>query len=85
MKSRKLAVEVADTPRTPREFLERINALVEDGRDREALAFAKRFGAGFLPQLTTEELNRLEGAMEGAQMIVDLQEWERAPAPATSL
>jgi len=63
-------------PQTKQDFLERIGTLVRAGRDREALAYTEQFSREFLPQLTTEELNRLGGTMEGAQMIVDLEDWQ---------
>jgi hypothetical protein len=69
-------------PRTPQEFIEQASNLVRAGKDREVLALADRHGEAFLGQFTAEELNRLEGMFEGAQMIVDLEEWGAGPAEA---
>jgi len=39
------------------------------------LAFADEHGEEFYGRSTAEELNRLDGMFEGAQMVVSLEEW----------
>ena len=63
-------------PRSPQEFIEHASRLVRAGQERELLAFADEFGEEFLGRFTAEDLNRLEGIFESAQMIVDLEEWQ---------
>jgi hypothetical protein len=61
----------------------RLRALVDAGEYRQAVAYAAQFSREFLPQVSDEELNRVTGMMEGADMIVDLQDWQASqPADA---
>ncbi|MDQ3702617.1 MAG: hypothetical protein M3442_17090 [Chloroflexota bacterium] len=63
-------------PQSPQHFVEHLRALVDAAQYRRAVAYAERFSRGFLPQLSAEELNRVTAMMEGADMIVDLEDRE---------
>lgn len=63
-------------PKTPEDFAAHLRALVRAGRDREAVAYAEQFSREFLPQLSDEDLTRITAMMEGAAMIVDLEDWQ---------
>jgi hypothetical protein len=62
----------------PRDFMDQIANLIADGRDEDALALAEQWGSRVAPKLSREEFFRLLGMMEGAQLVVDLAQAERA-------
>jgi hypothetical protein len=63
-------------PRTPEQFVQRLQSLVDGQEYRQAVAFAERFSPEFLSQLDAGELNRVTGMMEGVDLIVDLEDWQ---------
>ena len=48
------------------------------------VAFTEQVSREFLPQLSAEELNRVTAMMEGADTIVDLEDWEARRGKADS-
>jgi hypothetical protein len=73
-------------PQTAAAFDDEASRLGREGKDRELLAFADRFGKAFLDHLTADQWSRLDGLLESAQMAVDLEVWSAAPTgqrPAT--
>jgi hypothetical protein len=76
---------VGEGPRNAAEFIEHARTLVRAGRDHDLLLLADRYGQKFHGQFTAEELNQLEGMFEGAQMVIDLEEWSASRASGTAV
>jgi hypothetical protein len=66
---------------TPEEYLARIDALMADGRHREALAFSAAEASRIAPPLTVEQRESLYGPMEMAATLASLE--HDAPALPT--
>ena len=66
---------------TPREYIDRVDTLLDAEKWREAIAFAATGIETIWPALSTEELNRLTGLMEMAATMA----WIKENANAQSL
>ena len=56
-------------------FIERLRRFVRAGQNQQALALADQFSQALLPQLSADELDRVSGMIEIAEMAVDLEQW----------
>jgi hypothetical protein len=65
-------------PLTPQEFIGLLRRSVRAGENRQALALADRFSRDLLPRLSPDELDRVGGMIEIAEMAVDLEDWEES-------
>lgn len=59
---------------TPEQFVESIERLIAEGKDRDSLDFAKRFGLEVRPTLTAEQLDHVGGMLEGSIMLIQARE-----------
>lgn len=74
---------------TPDEYIEQLDRLLCEGKDREAQDFAARVQPTLDPPLSVEQLDLVSGGLEGAAMMVAMLEWEgreqvAEPLPARS-
>jgi hypothetical protein len=63
---------------TPEGLISELAALVVAHRDREALDLASRLLPTMAPSMTSEQITRVADLMHGAEMAVDLEEWDAA-------
>lgn len=69
---------------TPQRFMRQLRKYVRAGRNEDAMAFAQRFGPDVTPHMTLDQLDLLWGTMEGVDMTLDLERWEREQQAASA-
>jgi hypothetical protein len=60
----------------PEQYIDRLGEMIASGRDREALAYAKEVRPSVAPRLTPEQIELAGGLLEGAAMLVAMEDAE---------
>lgn len=67
---------------TPEQYIRHLEELIRAGRDHEALEYSVRHRSAVAPPLSADEFDHVTAMMEGAIMLVKLDEWAEAQSKA---